>query len=73
MILANNGRSAEKLLSATTPLADKIQFHEETEENGVARMRELRSVEIAPGTKIAFKPGSMHMMMVGLRQPLKQG
>ena len=73
MILTNNSRSAEKLLSATSPMADKIQFHEETEENGVARMRELRGIEIAPGTKIAFKPGSMHMMMVGLKQPLKQG
>jgi len=73
MILANNGRSAEKLLSATTPLADKVQFHEETEENGVARMRELRSIQIAPGTKLTFKPGSMHMMMVGLKQPLKEG
>ena len=36
-------------------------------------MRELRSVEIDPGAKVIFKPGDMHMMMVGLKQPLKEG
>jgi periplasmic copper chaperone A len=44
-----------------------------SEENGVARMRELRTLEIAPGAKITFKPGDMHVMMIGLKQPLKEG
>jgi periplasmic copper chaperone A len=73
MTLANSGTSAEKLLSAKTPVADKVQFHQETEENGVSRMREVRSIEIAPRDKVTFKPGSMHMMLVDLKQPLKQG
>jgi copper(I)-binding protein len=54
-------------------VAEKIQFHKETEEDGVARMRELRSVEIAPGAKVTFKPGDMHMMMLRLKQPLVEG
>ena len=69
----NNGGSADRLLSATTPLAQEIQFHKETEDNGISRMRELRTVEIDPGAKVIFKPGDMHMMMVGLKQPLKEG
>jgi copper(I)-binding protein len=73
MTLANNGTAADRLLGATTPLADKVEFHKETEENGVSRMREVPSIEVQPGAKVTFKPGEMHMMMVGLRQPLKEG
>ncbi len=73
MILKNNGASADRLLSATTPLADQVQFHKETEDNGVSRMREVRNVELEPGAKIVFKPGEMHMMLVGLKQPLTEG
>jgi len=73
MTVINNGKSADRLLGATTPLADKVQFHSVSEENGVSRMREMRAVEVAPGAKATFSPGGMHIMMVGLKQPLKEG
>src|SRR6516164_6871003 len=73
MTLMNSGASADRLLSATTPVADQVQFHRETDDNGVSRMREVHNVELSPGGKIIFKPGEMHMMIVGLKQPLKEG
>jgi copper(I)-binding protein len=73
MTLKNNGASVERLMSATTPLADQVQFHKNTEDNGVSRMREVRNVELEPGAKITFKPGEMHMMLVGLKEPLIEG
>ena len=73
MTLLNSGASADRLLSATTPVADQVQFHKQTEDNGVSRMREVHNVELSPGGKIIFKPGDMHMMIVGLKQPLKEG
>ena len=73
MMLINNGAFADRLLSATTPVADQIQFHRQTEVNGVSRMREVHNVELSPGGKITFKPGDMHMMIVGIKQPLKEG
>ena len=73
MTLMNTGASADRLLSATTPVADQVQFHKEIEDNGVSRMREVHNVELSPGGKIIFKPGDMHMMIVGLKQPLKEG
>ncbi|NUR44799.1 MAG: copper chaperone PCu(A)C [Sphingomonas sp.] len=71
--LVNNGTTADRLLGATTPLADKVEFHKETEESGVSRMREVPSVEVQPGARVTFKPGGMHMMMIGLKQSLKEG
>jgi copper(I)-binding protein len=73
MALINNGTAADRLTGATTPVADKVQFHQETEENGVSHMRQVQTVEIKPGAKVIFKPGEMHMMLVGLKQPLIEG
>src|SRR5579859_1439761 len=73
LTVVNNGTTSDRLLGATTPLADKVEFHRETEENGVSRMREVPGLEIKPGAKVTFKPGETHMMMVGLKQPLKEG
>lgn len=73
MTVTNNGTSADRLIGATTPFADKVRFHTETEDNGVSRMREVETVDLAPGAKVVFKPGDMHVMIVGLRQPLTQG
>ncbi len=73
MTVKNNGASPDRLVSATTSVADKVQFHEERGEKGVSRMQEVASVNVEPGVQIVFKPGGMHMMMVGLKQPLKEG
>ncbi|SRR5258708_4952935 len=71
--LVNNGGSGDGLLSAATPVADQVQFHSASEENGVSRMREMRTVEVPPGVRVAFSPGGLHIMLVGLKQPLKEG
>jgi periplasmic copper chaperone A len=73
MTVKNNGASVDRLLGATTAVADKVQFHKETRDDGVSRMQEVPSLDVKPGAKITFKPGVMHMMMVGLKQPLKEG
>jgi periplasmic copper chaperone A len=69
----NKGSAADRLLSATTPVADKVQFHSVSEENGISHMREMHALDIAPGGKVTFSPGGMHIMLVGLKHPLKQG
>jgi copper(I)-binding protein len=73
MTLVNKGATADRLVGAATAVADKVQFHQDTEDNGVSRMREIPAVELVPGAKVVFKPGEMHMMLVGLKQPLVQG
>lgn len=73
LTLVNNGNSADSLVRASTPVADEVQFHSVTEENGVSRMREMPTVELRPDAKVTFSPGGMHIMMVGLKEPLKEG
>ncbi|EIG62835.1 copper chaperone PCu(A)C [Bradyrhizobium sp. WSM1253] len=73
LTLINNEDSADQLLGASTPVADKVQFHSTTEENGVSHMREMPAVDLSPRAKVTFDPGSLHIMLVGLKQPLKEG
>ena len=42
-------------------------------EKGVAKMRQVTGLEIKPGETVELKPGGMHVMFMGLKQPLKQG
>src|SRR5260370_21214500 len=60
MTLINNGSFGDRLMGATTPVADAVQFHSVSEENGVARMREMRAGARAPVGKVTFSPGGVH-------------
>ena len=73
MTLINNGAIPDRLLGATTPVSDKVQFHKVSEENGVSSMREVPAMDVAPGARLIFKPSDLHVMLVGLKQPLKEG
>lgn len=73
MTVINNGTIPDRLLSVTTPAADSVQIHKVSEENGVSSMRELPTMDMAPGARVTFKPGDLHAMLVGLKQPLKEG
>jgi periplasmic copper chaperone A len=73
MTLINSGQDADRLLGAATPIAEKVQLHSNTNDNGVMEMRELTSIEIEAGKKVALKPGGTHAMLVGLKQLLIAG
>src|SRR5258708_21032772 len=60
MTLINSGSSGDRLLAAPTPVAEKIQFHSVSEENGVARMREMHDIAVAPAAKRTFSPAAMN-------------
>ena len=65
--------SGDRLTSVSTPDAQKAELHNMTMEGGVMQMRPLAGVDLPAGQKVTLKPGGMHIMLVGLRQPLKQG
>ena len=63
----------DKLLAAKTANADKAELHQHIMENGIAKMRPVDSVAIAPGTPVVFQPGGYHVMIMGLKGPLNEG
>ncbi len=70
----NTGTEADRLISISSPAAGTVQVHEMKMEGNVMRMRELDGpLEIKPGETVTLAPGGMHLMMMGLKEPLKQG
>ncbi len=63
----------DSLTGVTTPVAGMAMMHETTMDNGIAKMRMLGSVPLAPHTPVTFKPGALHIMLTGLKEPLKLG
>jgi periplasmic copper chaperone A len=63
---------ADQLLSASGAVADAIEIHTHINDNGIMQMRRVDAVEIAEGAT-KFVPGGYHIMLLGLKQPLKAG
>lgn len=66
--------SDDRLISVSTALAESAQIHEMKMENGVMSMGELKDgLPLPAGQKVELKPGSTHVMLMGLRDPLVDG
>lgn len=63
----------DTLLSADTTVADHIEMHTTSEENGMMKMRPLPTVQLVPARPFTFAPGGAHFMLIDLRQPLAAG
>ena len=71
--VTDSGTSDDTLVGAATPVAAEAQLHTMTEENGVMKMRPLAAIAVKPGSPVVLKPGGMHIMLMGLKQPLTEG
>jgi hypothetical protein len=70
--ITNTGQQPDRLTGGSLPLATDVEVHEMSMTNGVARMRKLQQgLEIKPGQTIELKPGSYHLMFMGLHGALK--
>ncbi|MGE5147680.1 MAG: copper chaperone PCu(A)C [Candidatus Eiseniibacteriota bacterium] len=73
MELENKGGAPDKLVAASTPAANKAELHTHLMDNGIARMRPVEAIEVMPGSPTVLRPGGMHVMLLGLKAPLKVG
>lgn len=64
----------DKLLGGSSPVAEKVELHTHLMENGIAKMRPVEGgIAVSAGTPTELKPGGLHIMLIGLKAPLKQG
>jgi len=74
MTITNNGTTADRLVSVSSPVAGKVEIHEMSMENGVMKMRELPGgLPIEAGKTASLAPGGYHLMLMELKAPLKKG
>lgn len=73
LTVTNTGTTADRLVSASSPAAGQVQIHEMKMDGTIMRMRELENgLEIPPGATVTLAPGGLHLMMMGLKNPLKE-
>jgi copper(I)-binding protein len=73
MTIKNGGAADDKLVAAASPVAGKVELHIEIMDNGVMKMRPLPAIDVKANGETMLKPGGMHVMLIGLKHPLKQG
>jgi periplasmic copper chaperone A len=74
LTVTNKSHDADRLLGASSDVADKSQIHEMKVVNGIMEMREVSGgLRVPAGGSIELKPGSYHVMLIGLKKPFKAG
>ncbi len=63
----------DKIIAASSPIAEKVEIHEHRMDNGIMSMRPVASVPLAHGQAVTFEPGGFHVMLIGLKQKLIEG
>ncbi len=66
-------RGATALVAASSPLASTVEIHEMAMQNDVMRMRQVAAVTLPANQVVELRPGSYHIMLIGLRQQLTAG
>lgn len=74
LTITNNGKADDRLTGGGSARAAQVQVHDMRMEGGVMRMRPLDGgLPLPAGRTATLKPGGLHLMLIGLKQPLKRG
>lgn len=71
--VVNTGATTDNLLSASADVAKTVELHTHITQGDVMRMVAVDSVEVPAGKSVAMAPGGLHVMLIGLKEPLKEG
>jgi len=74
LTIENKGTAPDRLIGGASDAAGKVEVHEMTMNNGVMTMRPVeKGLTIDPGKTVKLAPGGLHLMLMNLKGPLKQG
>jgi copper(I)-binding protein len=73
-VIHNHGAALDRLIGGSADFAGDLSIHEMSLDNGIMRMRELKSgLEIPANSEVQLSPKGYHVMFTGLKQSLKKG
>lgn len=73
MVLKNSDAKAHTLVKADNPASKASELHTHLMENGVMQMRPVKQIDVAAKGETKLQPGGLHIMMIGLKAPIKAG
>ncbi len=72
--LINTGDAPDRLVSASSGVAERVELHTHIKDGDVMRMREVEGgIPLPPGETVKLQPGGFHIMLLGLNQGLTAG
>ncbi len=73
MILKNSSNENISVLKATSDVSKAVELHTHDMQDGVMKMYQIPKIDIPAKGETTLKPGSLHIMFIGLNKPLKVG
>lgn len=72
--LKNSGTTADRLVKVESNLSNRTEIHTNIMEGGVMKMMHVEEgIELPLNGEVAFEPGGLHIMFMGLKAPFKEG
>lgn len=68
-----NGGEADRLVAASAEVSKKVELHTHIKEGEVMKMRRVDAIDIPANDAVHLKPGGLHVMFIGLEEPLQEG
>ena len=72
-LLINDGDKPLRVVKVQSSVFTEIQMHESSVTNGMAMMRAIETLELAPHQHVLFEPNGKHFMLMGATHSLKKG
>lgn len=66
-------KSGARLVGVASPVAGVAELHEMKMDNHVMHMNAVAGIDLPAGTPVELKPGGYHVMLMDLKQQLKEG
>jgi periplasmic copper chaperone A len=73
LVIRNQGAAADRLVSASSPAAGKVELHVNINDNGVMKMREVPGYDVPARGSFELKPGGPHLMLTDIKRPFREG
>lgn len=71
--IVSRGAAPDVLVGAAADVAQRVELHQTRNMSGMLMMEPVPRVDVAAGARVELKPGSYHLMLIGLKRPLKPG
>lgn len=73
LTITNGGQDADRLVSASSPRAPKMELHEMAMDGNMMTMRAVPGIDVPAGGTVELKPGGLHLMFMDIPAPFKAG
>ena len=73
MFASITSKSGGRLVSASSPAAGVVEIHEMAMDGNVMKMRAVPGLDLPAGKSVELKPGGYHVMLMDLKQQMKDG